>query len=297
MIMITAIYDTGSTDILIIICKWYICKNLLIRGSAKLLRFVECQLGRPSCASLKWLIYMKTGLSWELLGHPCCLSLGLCRLGPRLLTDGPGLRFLRVILVSRWFSPHVQCLRFKGKTLDFIRFYISVTRGYYGHQRAPTEAAGVTYLYLESHSWVVPKRCRRVFPGCHRWYFPHHFMVVIVIVQDSKTIVVCCLAISPWERISYLQTPESTSPLENALDSTSEAIWHGYTIPSCSFSKHFAGSTVQPFSHILHLGIACRLWSREVQEYYPDDVKLVLSARCGCDHGWGRQKSGWFRYV
>ena len=30
-------------------------------------------------------------------------------------------------------------------------------------------------------------------------------VVVIVIVQDSKTIVVCCLAISPWERIFYLQ--------------------------------------------------------------------------------------------
>ena len=237
---------------------------------------------------------MKTGLSWELLGHPCCLSLRLCRLGPRLLTDGPGLRFLRVILVSRWFSPHVQCLRFKGKTPDFIRFYISVTMGYYGHQRAPTEAAGVTYLYLESHSWAVPKRCRRVFQDVTDGVFPiisrFSFHFGGCYSDSARQQDNCRVLPGNFTLGADILPPESTSPLENALDSTSEAIWHGYTIPSCSSSKHFAGSIVQSFNHILHLGIACRLRFREVQEYYPDDLKLVLSARCGCDHGWGRQK-------
>ena len=53
MIMITAIYDTGSTDILIIICKWYICKNLLIPRVSKT---SEIRWMPTSCASLKWRI-------------------------------------------------------------------------------------------------------------------------------------------------------------------------------------------------------------------------------------------------
>ena len=234
---------------------------------------------------------MKTGLSWELLGHPCCLSLRLCRLGPRLLTDGPGLRFLRVILVSRWFSPHVQCLRFKGKTPDFIRFYISVTMGYYGHQLKLQGWHTCTWSPILEPSQKDAEEFFQdvtdgVFPIISRFSF--HFGGCYS--DSARQHDNCRVLPGNFTLGADILPPESTSPLENALDSTSEAIWHGYTIPSCSSSKHFAGSIVQSFNHILHLGIACRLRFREVQEYYPDDLKLVLSARCGCDHGWGRQK-------